>query len=53
MELYIVEIDKDNNDNWVLFGLFSTEEIAENKLKEKGITANCSSTTPIKVDDLV
>jgi len=52
MEVYVVEIDKNNNDNWTLFGVFSSEEIAKSRLKSENIKPNCSSTTPMRLDEL-
>ena len=53
MKVCIVEIDKNNDDNWELFGVFSSEEKADEKLKEKGITSNCSSITIMNIDEAV
>lgn len=53
MRVYVVEIDRKDNDTWELFGVFSTEEIANKKLKEANIHPSCSSTTPVYVDELV
>jgi len=53
MELFVVEVDKNNNDTWTLFGIFSSEELANKNLMDNNIPPNCSLTTRIKVDELV
>jgi len=51
MEVYVVEIDKNDNDEWILFGIFSSKKIAKSKLEKNNIKPNCSSITPIRLDE--
>lgn len=53
MEVYVVEVDKKDDDNWELFGVFSSDELAKQSLKDRGIATNCSSTTVVYLDELV